>query len=79
MDEALAELVRYAYWAGYRRALVDVDEGGRWWASWAAPPGRDWVAERLADMERRAGPPRYRGGPVDWETGAPAAAARAAA
>lgn len=29
------------------------------------------IAERLAEYERTAGPARYTGGPVDWETGQP--------
>ena len=29
------------------------------------------IADRLAEYERTAGPVRYHGGPVDWETGRP--------
>lgn len=29
------------------------------------------VADELADIEARFGPPRHHGGPVDWETGRP--------
>jgi hypothetical protein len=56
-----------------QRRTADLAETIATWQDHAVtPPTREQrVADRLAEMERRSGPPRYHGGPVDYETGRP--------
>lgn len=73
-DEQVAYLVALAYDTGRRHALAaDLAETVACWQENHTPAQtrEQRVAARLADMERRSGPPTYRGGPVDWETGLP--------
>lgn len=74
-DEQVAYLIALAYRTGrihgYAEDLADTLGG---WQEHAPAPQltrEQRKAERLAAYERDAGPPRFAGGPVDWETGEP--------
>lgn len=73
-DEQVAYLTALAYETGRLRGHADdLAETVATWNEHATPAQtrEQRVAARLADMERRAGPAVYRGGPVDWDTGQP--------
>lgn len=70
----VAYLMRLAYDSG--RTATYLDDIARIHCTWAdnAEPRRTYeqrVADELAQIEQQYGPPRYGGGPVDWETGRP--------
>jgi hypothetical protein len=70
----VAYIVAVAYEIGRRHTLAeDLAETIGTWDAHATPSQvRDKrKAARLAEYERLAGPARYHGGPVDWETGRP--------
>lgn len=72
--EQLAYLIAVAYEIGRRQTLAeDLAETIACWEQHDTPAQtRDArKAARLAAYDRAAGPVRYHGGPVDWETGVP--------
>lgn len=90
LPDAVHEIAQFeaesAYWLGYQQCLIDTAARGYElddeWKPVARKTADQWLAERLAEMERHAArlaqqmgrPPgyQYRGGPVDWHTGRPA-------
>lgn len=70
----VAYLIAVAYEVGRRHTLAeDLHETIACWDADATPiqTREKRIAARLAEYERLSGPPRYHGGPVDWETGQP--------